>query len=507
MILLETHSLPSMPTSSGTLVPYAYNPWPFRWIFLYYLKLRHTRLYCLCQRTGSDFTSFFYTLIFFGPLASIALLDSIMHRCVPPYYPCPGHKSISMHDSQSGCVFYAVWAGRCQGVYSNLWIANDQTYGYTDSVQRGFKKWRELEHGWGAKCIAEHKGHCPPFESVTFSLNPPYLSSSPCSCISTAIVDTAPSSAKPSSPAATLRVALSALMLAPSLFGASLSSSTSSSNLSSASSSTSTLFDDDDPKEEPITPKLMLNVPPHVTPAPAYVAGAPALAAPAPTVAATPQAVRQGLPAHSILVTPQPAAAANPPAPTAVPAAISPELYGICSVAVFYFSHELAIAGAASLGLTSSKILVSHNAAKVKAWMQGLSFTGDENRNKKNDDDGDNAPKTSGQPSDFTGQCLAFLMEKIPDCIASKAAWDKRGQDGGEPDPTASPPVIATAEDVFTALGLNLTDEEQDRKTKIPKDTKAAQFMEKHGSEPKAKHIALRCEVAKEMWAAESEEV
>ncbi|KAF8171719.1 hypothetical protein K438DRAFT_1773021 [Mycena galopus ATCC 62051] len=278
-------------------------------------------------------------------------------------------------------------------------IPNDQTNGYTDSVQRGFQKWRELEHWWVEKCVAEHKGRCPPFELLTFSLDPPYSthpSSSPCTRISTAIVDGAPSSAEPSSPAATLRVAPSALMPAPSQFGASSSSSTS----SSTSSSSSSLFNDDDPKEEPITPKLTLNVPPLVTletcvqltptgrvrgqalvaahgPAPAYAPGAPALAAPAPTVTATPQAVHQGPPAHSILVTPQLAAAANPPAPGAVPAAAASKLYGIRSVAVFYFSHESAIARAGSLGLKNPKILVSCNAAKVKAWMQGLPFMGD----------------------------------------------------------------------------------------------------------------------------------
>ncbi|KAF8126855.1 hypothetical protein K438DRAFT_2001197 [Mycena galopus ATCC 62051] len=177
--------------------------------------------------------------------------------------------------------------------------------------------------------------------------------------------------------------------------------------------------------------------------------------------------------------------------------AIPPELYGIRGVAVFYFSHESAIAGAASLGLKDPKILVSRNAAK-------------------------------------------------------------------EPDPTAPPPVLVTAEDAFTALGMNLTDEEKDRKAQIQKDTKAkikrwflrqrpagmgihanpffnylvrlrqdesdgpprrttdfkfymkhpdfcdavqARFLENHSDEPKDKHIALRCEIAKGMWEAEPADV
>ncbi|KAF8137812.1 hypothetical protein K438DRAFT_1996669 [Mycena galopus ATCC 62051] len=393
-------STPSTLTSSVlTPKPYALNPWPFRWSFLYYLNLRHIRPYYLCQRRGSHFYLFFSAFIFyFGrPFASsFPLLDLIMHHCVPPYHPSPGHESVSTHDSQSG------------------WIANDQTNGYTDSVQRGFKKWRELEHWWREKCVEEHKGHCPPFETVTFTLNPPYSthpSSQPCTRIPTAIVDAPPSAAivdaLPSTAApaaATLRIAPSALMPAPSLFRASSSRSPSS------SSSSSSLFQDD-PKEEPITPTLKLNAPPRVTletrvqltptgracgealvaaaardPALAYAAASSAAAAPAPTVAVTPWAVRQGLPTHSILVTPQPAAAAaNAAAPVAVapadpaaPSAIPPELYGIRGVAVFYFSHESVIAGAASLGLKDPKILVSRNAAKVKAWMQGQPFAGDD---------------------------------------------------------------------------------------------------------------------------------
>ncbi|KAF8126857.1 hypothetical protein K438DRAFT_2001198 [Mycena galopus ATCC 62051] len=346
--------LPSTPSTPTSLVltpkPYALNPWPFRWSFLYYLNLRHIRPYYLCQRRGSHFYLFFSAFIFyFGRLfASLfPLLDLIMHHCVPPYHPSPGHESVSTHDSQSGCVFYAVWAGRCRGVYSNSWIANDQTNGYTDSVQRGFKKWRELEHWWREKCVEEHKGHCPPFETVTFTLNPPYStlpSSQPCTRIPTAIVDAPPSAAivdaLPSAAApaaATLRIAPSALMPAPSPFGASSSRSPSS------SSSSSSLFQDD-PKEEPITPTLKLNAPPRVTletrvqltptgrargealaaaaprdPALAYAAASSAAAAPAPTVAVMPQAVRQGPLTHSILVTPQPAAAAaNAAAPVAV---------------------------------------------------------------------------------------------------------------------------------------------------------------------------------------------
>ncbi|KAJ7736631.1 hypothetical protein B0H16DRAFT_1730678 [Mycena metata] len=103
--------------------------------------------------------------------------------CTPPYHPCPGHESKTEHDSCSQCLYYAVFLGFARGAYSNSWIARDQTDGFTDSRQKSFKKWADLEHWWSGMCATHHTAGCPPFEPLGFSLNAPYNthpSSPPC---------------------------------------------------------------------------------------------------------------------------------------------------------------------------------------------------------------------------------------------------------------------------------------------------------------------------------------
>ncbi|KAF8139160.1 hypothetical protein K438DRAFT_1996287 [Mycena galopus ATCC 62051] len=340
--------------------------------------MRHIRPYYFCQRIETDLDSFFPTFTFscFSAssfASSFATSVLIMHHCVPPYHPCAGHESISTHDSQSG------------------WIANDQTNGYTDSVQRSFKKWRELEHWWREKCVEQHQGHCPPFEQVTFTLNPPHSthpSNNPCTRIPTAIVDATPSTAAASpSTASVLRVA-PVVMPAPSPFGgATLSSptSTGSSFMGSA-------------RPEPAAPRdLGYTSAAHpdgpcawscprrgAGPAPAYVpaAATPVTAAPAPVAAPATTAAPVAPPTHSILMTPQAGAApiANPAPPVAAAGAAPMELYlyGIRGVAVFYTSHESALTAAASLDLPDAKILILRNAAKMKAWILNQQFHGED---------------------------------------------------------------------------------------------------------------------------------
>ncbi|KAF8166733.1 hypothetical protein K438DRAFT_1774900 [Mycena galopus ATCC 62051] len=249
--------------------------------------------------------------------------------------------------------------------------------------------------------------------------------------------------------------------------------------------------------------------------------------------------------AAALAVTPQPPAAANAPATAPVPAAAAaapnpPELYGIRGVVVFYFSHESAIAGAASLGLVDPKILVSRNAAKSSTRLNLLGTRYGQGKGQRFWLQR-GAQKKRGQESDFKGQHLKFLTEKIPDYIAaSKPRGKKEAKTEGlpvfwagffaeywtrfpwdlpldkEPNPNVNPPVLVTADDLFTALGLNLSKEEQDRKSQIQKETKAhpdfregvqARFLAEHGDEPKDKHIILRCEIAKEMFLAEDTDV
>ncbi|KAJ7754814.1 hypothetical protein B0H16DRAFT_1458852 [Mycena metata] len=103
--------------------------------------------------------------------------------CTPPFHPCPGHESKTEHDAAAQCLFYAVFIGYVRGAYTNSWIARGQTDGYTDSRQKAFKKWADLEHWWSGMCAMHHTAGCPPFESVGFSLNPPsntHPSSPPC---------------------------------------------------------------------------------------------------------------------------------------------------------------------------------------------------------------------------------------------------------------------------------------------------------------------------------------
>jgi hypothetical protein len=45
---------------------------------------------------------------------------------------------------------------------------------------------------------------------------------------------------------------------------------------------------------------------------------------------------------------------------------------------VFYPSHAAALAAAGRLGMEHPKIMVSSNAAKLKAWMLGKSFVGED---------------------------------------------------------------------------------------------------------------------------------
>ncbi|KAJ7727335.1 hypothetical protein B0H14DRAFT_3518853 [Mycena olivaceomarginata] len=108
-----------------------------------------TESYLYSRRPGDLFlVSFFIPSL---PSSFAALLRSLAHlllamiHCVPPYYPSPGHEIRSCHDNDSMCLYYAVFVGRVRGVYTNSWIARDQTDRFTDAQHKGFKKWPELE--------------------------------------------------------------------------------------------------------------------------------------------------------------------------------------------------------------------------------------------------------------------------------------------------------------------------------------------------------------------------
>jgi hypothetical protein len=118
------------------------------------------------------------------------------------------------------------------------------------------------------------------------------------------------------------------------------------------------------------------------------------------------------------------------------------------------------------------------------------------------DDATEDAPrKKHGQPSNFTGARLAFLTEHIPEYLAASKKKGKDAKTEGlaafwpgffanywtcfpwdlpfnqDPHPDAPPPApLDTAEDVFAALGLNLTPEEEEQKSKIQTETKGVRI-------------------------------
>ncbi|KAJ7791740.1 hypothetical protein B0H14DRAFT_2624714 [Mycena olivaceomarginata] len=299
--------------------------------------------------------------------------------CLPHYYPSLGHESTQAHDNASACVYYAVWSGRVRGVYSNSWIARAQTDGFADASQRGFKKWHEMEQWWSGLCAEQHRDGCPAFEALSFSLNPPtntHPSSAPCTRILPA-------------PTAGTSAAAGGMvpMPAPSPFCGG-------STLPAAAVK-------HEPKDEPTSPSLHLNVPPSVTPltrvqltptgharagviaqerAAAAEANPPPRASARQTVAATPRAAAAGDRPHpSVLVTPHqtghdertrsPSPAADAPAPT---------MYGIRGVAVMYPTHGTALAAARCLNLAEPKIMVTNNASKLEAWITMKKFVGED---------------------------------------------------------------------------------------------------------------------------------
>ncbi|KAJ7784791.1 hypothetical protein B0H14DRAFT_3506994 [Mycena olivaceomarginata] len=331
----------------------------------------------------------------------------------PPYHTSPGHESYLNHNNNSGCSYYAVWSGRVRGVYTNSWIARDQTDSYTDAFQRAFRKWSDMEFWWNDLCNTHHKGLCLPFELVTFMLSPSPVShptSPPCTAptqvlaparalvglalgpapvpvpVPAPVPAAADAPAHPPAPAGNGFLD-AGIRVYPMPAALPFAASRPSSSLSSSSSSASTVK-----KEEDVTtPKLRLNVPPCVSPL-THVQLTPTPTRYARDMA-TPGDARALPHTHTAVVTPagpdpdadpeeprpsvlaMPGPAAPNPVPAHVPRVVQ---YGIRGVAVFYLSHATALAVARHLGMEDTKIMVSSNAAKLEAWMLGKSFEGED---------------------------------------------------------------------------------------------------------------------------------
>ncbi|KAJ7026242.1 hypothetical protein C8F04DRAFT_1190786 [Mycena alexandri] len=219
------------------------------------------------------------------PLSARALAT----MCIPPYYPSNGHESQANHDQSSQCTYYAVWSGRVRGVYTNSWSARDQTDGFSDSQQKAFKTWHDARLWWSGMCSLHHQISCPPFEPLTFTLNPPFNThptSPPCTTPAGAAKIAAANAANaapvvPPVAGPTLRAPPPHLPTLATTSGAAPIASSSRTALIASSSRTGPVpapspFNSATPtkqespakREEPASPRLTLNVPPRVAIAP-----------------------------------------------------------------------------------------------------------------------------------------------------------------------------------------------------------------------------------------------
>ncbi|KAJ7896112.1 hypothetical protein B0H14DRAFT_2558530 [Mycena olivaceomarginata] len=283
------------------------------------------------------------------------------------------------------------------------WITRSLCNGFTDSRHKAFKKCMEAERLWADLCATEHRGGCPAFEPVTFTLDPPantHPSSVPCTI---PILGLPPRVVLPTQEPTSRVLPMPAGSPFTSTVSGSLTLSGSSASLgSSTSSGTASFIVSPTPKQEPASPQLHLNVPPRVTPltqvqlTPTSQACGNVLVAECeghhtaqPSTTATPCSAEQvehttpraapQEPRPSVLITPV-ATDANTALIAAVPAtpAPAPCQYVICSVAVFYHSHAAALAAAHSLNRPTAKIMVSDNIEKLEAWMFGKPFVGED---------------------------------------------------------------------------------------------------------------------------------
>ncbi|KAJ7814808.1 hypothetical protein B0H14DRAFT_2603855 [Mycena olivaceomarginata] len=500
------------PPSTGLMA--FMNPLPFYENILLCLKVRHRYVLMPALPRDSPIPFFpptsIYLLVLSAPPScplSRSCNPLVMMTCQPPYYPCPGHESQTAHGNASSCQFYAVWAGRVRGVYSNSWIAR------ADRRLHGcqppwLQKMGRRRGWWRGLCREQHQGGCPAFEPVTFTLNPP-------------------NNTHPSSAACT-----------------------------------------------------------RLIPAAVTV----------PAAAAT----RDGAHARSLPLRWRIVAGSCDPRE-------DPEMYSLRGVSVFYTSHAAAMAAARSLGIEPKLMVVERgetagvddDEAVSLLLVMLVGVVGRVNRTEVEnmdqirtgldppcsteitlwakkpkkvaacEDDSDNdsnhtqEPKKRGQPSNFTGQRLAFLTENIPAYIAaSKKKSGKEAKTEGLAPFWAQlfavywtrfPWDLPFDQDPDPDAKRELTPEEEAAKAKIQKDMKGPQafnrhrnprqpilrvlgtlscergggssqahhrlqvlhaasripsavmeaFTEKYSDQPKKMHVSLRCEVAKEMLAGE----
>ncbi|KAJ6627801.1 hypothetical protein B0H10DRAFT_2209927 [Mycena sp. CBHHK59/15] len=309
-----------------------------------------------------------------------------MAPCVPPFYPSSGHANRPVHDNNVQCLYYAVFVGRLRGVYTNSWLAREQTDGYTNSRQKSFKSWRDVEAWWSSQCLVTHRVNCPPFEALNFSLDPSpttHPSSSPCSYPHAAEddedeeeEDTTPGAAVPPATSSSssyqpayigsgappsYRSTLPADTVIPPAIPPAPSPFTSSSHAAPAAVKK-------EEEGEPNLARLSLGVTPQTR-----VLLTPTGHA---RVAALAQSSGRPVPPHMASVVATPGGPPRPPPRPSHPPHVAQ--YGILGVGVFYNSHAEARAAAARLEMPDAKIMVSDNPEKLEAWMMGKPFVGED---------------------------------------------------------------------------------------------------------------------------------
>ncbi|KAJ7044748.1 hypothetical protein C8F04DRAFT_1250001 [Mycena alexandri] len=84
-------------------------------------------------------------------------------RCLPRFFPQPGHEDTFTHDARKDGRYFVVGAGHCNGVFTDSHIADLQTNGFSGYEKRSTKRWTGVggvEEIWASFCDRLHQGGC-----------------------------------------------------------------------------------------------------------------------------------------------------------------------------------------------------------------------------------------------------------------------------------------------------------------------------------------------------------
>ncbi|KAJ7850848.1 hypothetical protein B0H13DRAFT_2360508 [Mycena leptocephala] len=239
-----------------------------------------------------------------------------------------------------------VFEGFVRGIYTNSWIARDQTERYTDSRQKSFKKKGEADAWWALMCTALHQNGCRPSSRAVHE-GPTAAGVAPVPAVH---VTAATFLALHPPPSVLLRPLARQRSRSP-----------------------------PPPKKEKIpgTPNLHLNVPPSLPRAPRLALpssrSVPTSPPSTPTLLPNVGTVGDGDTRSGVRDRQRQRAASHHLRPRH--GCVNT---GSAVVAVFYNSFAAARAAAVTLELPDAKIMVSDNPEKLEAWMTGKPFVGED---------------------------------------------------------------------------------------------------------------------------------